>query len=61
MSQFTDTHEIKMYLFVNKWTLRGDTFYGCRPVLPHDVLLVVCRVVCAKVVGATSSDGFLVN
>ena len=34
---------------------------ACRPMLPYDVLLVVCRVVCAKVVGATSSDGFLVN
>jgi len=27
--------------------------------LQHDVFFVVCRVLCAKEVGATSSDGFL--
>jgi len=39
----------------------GDVFYGCT--LQRDILLVEFdrRVVCAKVVGATSSEGFLVN
>jgi len=32
--------------------------YGC--MLRRDASLVVCRVLCASVVGATSSEGFLV-
>jgi len=31
-----------------------------RCTLRHDVLLDVCRVICTKVVGATSSEGILV-
>ena len=38
-------------------TLTCDVFYGCK--LRSNVFLVLCRVLRAKVVGATSSEGFL--
>jgi len=36
------------------------SFFGYGYKLRRDVLLVICRVLCAKVVSATSSEGFLV-
>ena len=36
-------------------------FLGCGCALPCDMFLVVCRVLCAKAVGSTSSEGFLVS
>jgi len=37
-----------------------EACYNARWTLRRDVLLVVCRVPCVKVVGATLSEGFLV-
>jgi len=45
----------------SRFTVTGQKIlfrYGC--ISRRGVFLVVCRVVCAKVIGATSSEGFLV-
>jgi len=47
----------KCFLFGCGRTLRDDVFHGCT--LWRDIFLVVCRVLYAKVVGATSSEEFL--
>jgi len=48
----------KIFIFRLLCTLRGDVFY--RSTLRQDVFLVVCQVLCAKMVGATSSESCLV-
>jgi len=46
------------FCFGSECTLRDDVF--CGRMLCRDAVLVNCRILCATVVGTTSSEGFLV-
>jgi len=46
------------FLFGYVCTLRVDIPHGCK--LQRDVFMAISKLLCAKVVGATSSQGFLI-